>query len=175
MKKLLVLTLTGLMVLSTGIMSFADSSTSPAEIYADSVGISVEEAYSQRSDGQRFGDLARENDVWEAFSEKFMARKIDALNDKVANGDLTQEEADALIAALDDCDGTGDAQVLRGMNMGFGQGSGLGQGNGYGTKSGNGLRDGSGGGRGQGNGNGLRDGSGQGNGYGLGDGTCLID
>ncbi len=54
------LTLTGMMVLSTGAMAFADSAATPAEIYADSRDITVTEAFAERGNDQRFGDLAKE-------------------------------------------------------------------------------------------------------------------
>lgn len=165
MKKSIALLVTGLVVLSTGVVSFADSSTSPAEIYAQTAGITLEEAFDQRGTDQTFGDLAKEKGIWDQFSQLFLSSKTESIQAKVDDGTMTSEDADRILTQLENCDGTGTDKLLSGYNMQFGKGNGTGnQGNGFGAKSGNGLRDGSGAGNGQrnGNGNGLKDGSGNG-------------
>ncbi len=160
MKKVMSLAVTGLLVLSAGAMSFADTLQSPAEIYADEAGITVEEAYAARGAGERFGDLAKENGYWDAFKAQFLGVKEDKIQALVDSGDMTQEEADEILSAMEACDGTDPARLLQGMNMGFGRNSGGNAGNGFGAQGGYGLKDGSG----AQNGNGLRDGSGAGRG-----------
>lgn len=155
MKKMMTLALTGIMVLSTGVMSFADSTSTPAAIYAESAGITVEEAFSLRGEGQHFGELAQEEGLWSQFTERFLSLKKEAIEEKVGNGDMTRSDADSILEQLEDCDGTGSEKLLSGQNMQFGKNSGNGnQGNGFGAKNGNGLRDGSGSASGQKNGNG---------------------
>lgn len=160
MKKMMSLVVAGLLVVGTGAMTFADTLQSPAEIYAEEAGITVEEAYAQRGTNQRFGELAQENGLWDAFKEQFLGVKSSRIEDLVESGDLSQEEADEILATMEDCDGSDPERLLQGMGMGFGRNGGVNAGNGYGAQSGNGLRDGSG----AQNGNGLRDGSGAGQG-----------
>lgn len=57
-------------------------------------------------------------------------QKKDALNQKVANGTMTQEQADEIIAQIEErmanCDGSGVGG--RGMGIGKGMGKGMGRG-----------------------------------------------
>jgi len=155
MKKIIVFMVTGLMVVSTGAISFADSFSTPAEIYAGAAGTSVEEAFNQRGEDQRFGELAKEKGVWDQFKESFLSTKVNAIEEKVNNGEMTSEEAEAIINQLEDCDGTDSTKLLSEKNMQFGKNADVGNlGNGFGNKTENGLRDGTGSATGQKNGNG---------------------
>lgn len=134
LKKLVVLGALVVAVASTSVMAFAVS------VPATSTDYSLEEV-----------------------QESMLERKIAILEERVANGTMTQEEADEIINALKEnqltCDGTGEARIGQSFGAAFGmmgnnQGSGLGLGRGFGGGQGRGM-----GGNGFGNGLGLRDGS----------------
>lgn len=166
MKKILLFALIGLMAFGT--LAFAAESESPAEIYANLTGKTVEEAWQMRGQG-RFGALAAQEGVTEAFVAEMLQVKKAQIQALVGDT-LSQEEADALVEALEarleSCDGSqAQAQLLQGYGMRFGggQGAGLGQGqtNGRGNANGPG-----------GNG-GMRRGAQDGRGARSQDGTCV--
>jgi len=125
MKKTLMVLTIGILVLGTMAMSFADSAFGPAQIYANLKGITEEQAYDLRLEtGKTFGTLAQENGIYDEFLAASLAAKTTYINGLVASGDLTQDEADAILDNLANCDGT-QQHLNRGI---FGQGNGTGQG-----------------------------------------------
>ena len=163
MKKVLLVLTVGILVLGTMAMSFADGVFNPAQVYGDLVGITEEEAYNLHIDSDKtFGTLASEAGVYESFSSIMLASKTEYVNQLVADGKLTSEQADSILTNLQNCDGTQQG-ILRnalGYGMGIGANSEYGKGNGQGAKLGNGLCDGTG--------TGLQDGTGYGRGAGMG-------
>ncbi len=160
MKKTFVILTVIILAMGTMALSFAGSRFSPAEIYADLTGTTEEAAYALKLEtGKTFGELAEEAGVYDAFREATHANKVAWINEKVANGELTEEEAAQIIENLENC--TGDraqSGMMRGLfgRNGSGRGcdgTGLGNGNGQGTVNGRGtgLRNGGGMGRGFGN------------------------
>ena len=135
-KRLVSLLLVGVMMLGATGFAFADAPFGPASIYAGLTGITEEEAYDLHlSSGSTFGELATEAGVYDAFKEAALAGKITMLNEMVADGDLSQEDADKIIAQLEDCDGT-QSRILQGSNLGFGQKAQAGEHRGTGTGTG---------------------------------------
>ena len=96
-KKLAVLVaIVAIIVVGAASASFAATDwQTPAEILSGLTGKSVDEVQSERQAGSPYGAQAEDSDVLEAFKaarlEQFKAR----LDEAVAQGDLTQEEADA--------------------------------------------------------------------------------
>jgi hypothetical protein len=185
MKKIGLLLLVGFMVF--GSMAFAAEGSTPADIYANLTGKTTEEAWGMRGQG-RFGALAAEEGVSEAFVAQMLVAKKAAIQAMVGDG-LTQEEADEAIATLEaqvaDCDGTQQqAQLLQGMGMQFGNGQGAGLGNANGQGAGLGNANGQGAGLGNANGQanangrggngGNRRGTQDGTGARAQDGTCVL-
>ena len=152
-KIILLVSIITVLVLGIASVSFAAVTDykSPAEVLSALTGQSADEITAAREDGQSYGAQAVEADVLDEFQSDRLAQYKATLDAAVADGDLTQEEADARYAAMSErmeaCDGTG---------------TGLGQGNGAGN--GTGL--------GQGNGNGQGRGSRAGQGMGMGTGPC---
>jgi hypothetical protein len=173
LKKLAVLGAVVLAVGSTSVMAFAATNiATPAEIAASVTGRTLEQVTEEKLQNDiTYGTVAKNYDSLEEFQKAMLENKKAILEEKVASGVLTQEEADEIIKALEEnqltCDGTGEARIGQsygaafGGMMGRGQGAGLGQGRGQG----NGL----GGGQGR-----LQGGNGFGNGLGLRDGSCLV-
>ena len=138
-----------LVVGATSITVFATSAyKSPAESVAGLTGKTVENVIAERSEtGNSYGSIASEAGKLEDFKKEMLEIKKDALAEKVAAGTMTQEEADKIIAAIEEnqatCDGTGSARIGQKMGAGFGSENCNGQGNGQGKGHG-------GAGRGQG-------------------------
>ncbi len=147
MKKTLLLMMVGILVLGTMAMSFADASFGPAKIFADLLGITEEEAYDMRLEsGKTFGTLAEEKGIYDEFLAATLEAKTVYIKSLVAEGKLTQAEADQILANLANCDGT-----QQHLNQGiFGKGSGQGMMNGQGRGNGQGAMNGQGRGAGRG-------------------------
>lgn len=126
MKKMLAIIIIGVLAIGFGAMSFADTLQSPAEVYADLTGVTVAQAYTLKGTDKTFGELAEENGVLELFMEATMAGKILIVEGLVGDGTLAQEDADAILNQLAECDGTGEAAIGSQYNLGFGQAAGYG-------------------------------------------------
>lgn len=150
MKKLLVSAVVVLTLTATSATVFAASTyNTPAEAVAGLTNQTVEEVNNQRQKGIPYGTIADENGKLEEFQQAMQEMHKDRLSARVANGTLTQEQADAALAAQAErqliCDGTGN-----GMGNGYGMGNGAGRGMGNGTGYGMGNGGGCGGGMGRG-------------------------
>ena len=137
-------------ILMVGVMSvgaYASSAyTSPAEAVAGLSGKSVEEVVATKtSTDETYGQIAADLGILEAFKTEMLELRTDYINQKVANGTLTQERANVAIQAMEDnladCDGTG--LVQGGNNYQAGNNSGTRSGN-NGSRGGMGLGDGTG-------------------------------
>ena len=128
-------------------------------------GQSLEELREQMSTVNCMGTLMAQQGLLEEFQEERLRLCEDRLNQCVANGTITQEQADSTLAQIKErqalCDGSGQG-ACNGLGLGLGNGACDGTGQGWGN--GNGACDGTG--QGWGNGNGACDGTGQGQGWG---------
>lgn len=151
----------------TGVL--AQSFLTPAELLSSLTERPVEELRTERFDsGLSYGQMAQEAGLLEDFKAGVLDVKRASLADRVEQGLLSQEEADALLSDLEarreDCSGE-PGQGLQPRTGRFGsQGQGLGAG---GEKRGQGLGRGQGQGAGQGQGRGQGRGAGQGGQFGL--------
>jgi len=124
----------------------------PAEAAAGVTGSTVEEVVAQRLEtGQTYGAIADDAGQLDAFRDAMIQMKQDILDQRVADGTITQERADAIMDAVREraaaCDGTGPADGTRlGGGFGFGRSGETGRGMGMGRGAGQGY----GMGRGQG-------------------------
>ncbi len=115
------------------------------DIVADLTGLSVEEVQAQRAEGNSVADIAEANGVSsdEVVSSALESRKA-LLDEKVADGTITQEQADLaydrMTERLAERVATDEAGRPSWAGQGGGQGGRGGQGGGMG---GQGLRDGS--------------------------------
>lgn len=132
LKKLLaVVTVVGVLG-ATGIAYAADIS-SPAAIVSGLTGKSVESVTEERADGKTYGTIAAESDKLDEFKAEMLKQKKAVLDQRVADGTLTQAEADEIYNNMKErmalCDGTGTGAGC-GLGAGLGQGScgGLGRG-----------------------------------------------
>lgn len=149
--KKFVMAFTVLAIVGAGSAVYASAAMTPADIAAGLTGKSVEALNQERAAGKTYGTIAKEAGKLEEFKSQMLEQKKVVLDQRVAEGRLTQERADAIYNSIKtnqaNCDGTGNAKIGKNAGAGFGQG----QGNGMGK----GLRDGSGAGANRGAGFGL--------------------
>lgn len=144
MKRVLV---TGAVVLAMGataLTALAVTKTlTPAEILAGITGKPVETVIADRTETeQTYGALASDYGVLDKFHSEILEEKKEYLEQRVAEGTMTQEQADAILAAIEanqaNCDGTSNGGGAG--RAGFGNGGcGFGMGAGFGRMNGNGA------------------------------------
>lgn len=121
----------------TGTAFAAVSGTTPAEITAGLTGKTVEQVTAERSDGKTYGTIADEAGKLEEFKAQILEQKKSVLDQRVADGKITQEQADAIYNSLKsnqaNCDGTGNG-IGKSAQAGFGMGQSQGMGHRMGRK-----------------------------------------
>lgn len=141
-KKLLIITTIALSIVlaTTGTaLAFNANASNTLQGLTD---LTSDEISAGRNAGQRFGDMAGEYGVEEEFHAAMLTIKLEAIEAKVKDGSMTQDEADVIIEHLTSCDGdcetAGEFRPEDGWGI-FGNGSE--DGTGYmGGKSGQGRR-----------------------------------
>lgn len=130
MKNLKKIIITGLLALTVAATAFAASAyNSPAEIVAGLTGRSVESVIDERHDtGKSFGTIAKEAGKLDEFKTEVLELRKDQLEARVADGRLTQEQADKILASIEErqafCDGDGYGCGYYGNGNGNGNGDG---------------------------------------------------
>jgi hypothetical protein len=123
-RKMLILTVAVLAVLVVGASTaLANGNVNGYDTIKQLTGMTDDEIVAQRADGARLGEIAEEKGVRDAFRETMEVYKLETIKQRLADGTLTQEEADAIIASLEDCDGTSEAKHIFGGGMMFGNGN----------------------------------------------------
>lgn len=149
MKRVIAIILSMSMVLLMSVSAFAAEPTeeysTPAEAIAGLTGRTVESVIDERSNsGKTYGAIAKDANLLEEFKAICLKMKKENLNAQVADGKLTQEEADTIIALIEAnqalCDGsgshgTGKANGAWLGSNGCGRGIGGGRGQGRGCRS----------------------------------------
>jgi polyhydroxyalkanoate synthesis regulator phasin len=129
----------------TGTAVATVTSKTPAEITAGLVGKTVEQVTIERAAGKTYGTIADEAGKLDEFKAQTLEQKKAILDQRVADGNLTQEQADTIYNSIMTnqaiCDGTGSARIGQSMGTGFsqGQGKGLGKGQCSGQRNGGGF------------------------------------
>lgn len=144
MKKVLTIgTLVALLGVSSLTAFAASNYNTPAEAVAGLTGKTVESVVAEKLESDKtYGTIAEEAGKLEEFKSEILEIKKATLAEKVAAGNMTQEQADEIISALEEsienCDGTGTGSTRIGqkMNAGFGGMNGKGNGNGLGRGQG---------------------------------------
>lgn len=118
---------------ATSLTAFAATTYStPAEAAAGITGKTVEEVTQQRQSGTTYGAIAAEAGKQEEFQQAMQDIYKNALDERVASGAMTHEQADALLAARAErqatCDGSGSGSGGCGLGLGGGKGMGGGRG-----------------------------------------------
>lgn len=144
MKKFVaILTVVG--VLGAAGAVYAATAKTPADIVSGLTGKSVEEVTKDRAAGKTYGTIAKDAGKLDEFKAQMLEQRKAILDQRVKDGTITQERADAIYNAMKSnqaiCDGTGNAGLgmrngagcgAGGCGAGNGQGRGLGSGKGVG-------------------------------------------
>lgn len=131
-KKLIAFAVFALLTMAVTVTAFAATATThPSQIVAELTGRSVEEVVAEcRDGGKTYGAIAQEAGKLEAFQAEMLKVKTTRLQQQVNNGSITQQEADEIIAAVQEaqanCNGTGTGQCGVGRNSGGQCGAGRG-------------------------------------------------
>ena len=146
MKNLRKVVTASLLVAAMGVTSvtvFAASKYgSPAEAAAALTGKSVEEVLQIRQEENKtLGTQVDEVGKLDEFQLEILEQKKEILQERVADGRLTQEQADEILANIETnqatCDGTGLGQgMMNGTGFGYGNCNGRGNGSGQGMMNG---------------------------------------
>ncbi|OLN29047.1 DUF2680 domain-containing protein [Desulfosporosinus metallidurans] len=124
--------------------AYAAVTKSPAEITAGLTGQTVTEVNQQRASGKTYGTIAKDAGKLAEFQAQTLEQKKAILDQRVKDGQLTQQQADQIYSAIETnqvtCDGTGSAQLGKTYGLGLGKGTGLGAGQGLGKGNGSGRR-----------------------------------
>ncbi len=160
-KKIFTLTVVVLALVAISITAFAATTNqTPAELLAEITGRTVDSVRAEKIEsGITYGGVADQAGVLEQFRDRMLEIKQNVINERVAEGTMTQEQADTILEAIAEhqltCDGTGTGEGIgREFNLGFGgfsgnrDGSGAGNGMGQGMNNGSGYRQGGQGGNG---------------------------
>lgn len=119
-----------------GVASAATGATTPAGIVSALTGKSVEAVTAERTAGATYGTIALEAGKLEEFKTETLVLKKAMLDQRVKDGNMTQEQADAMYKSMETnqatCDGTSSAKIGQKSGMGFGQGAGRHSGGGMG-------------------------------------------
>ena len=120
MRKKLIVTLS----LSLSLLASVYASASPVTVYSELRGIDEAEARVERQEsGLSFGKLAIENGFFEAFRNAMGNLKFDRLASLVEQGTISQEEADNLVAQIEErqlscpMDGSGSKELEGILNL----------------------------------------------------------
>jgi hypothetical protein len=148
MKKINGLTRVGVLVVAVAMLSvtaFAASAYSnPAEAVAGLSGRDLEGVIAERHEsGEPYGTIAENEGILEAFEAEMLQIRKDIIAKRVAEGKLTQEKANEVIAAMEEHAAACDGECSEEEKGSLGQSIG-GMFGGMSGKMGGGLRDGSG-------------------------------
>ncbi|WP_124065496.1 hypothetical protein [Clostridium sp. E02] len=113
----------------------------PAEAVSGITGKTLDEIITERRSGKTYGSMADEAGKLDEFQQALADIHEDRLNEKVADGTLTQEQADTQLTAIRErqavCDGNGNG-AGNGYGTGGCNGNGMGnhrRGNGFGYRN----------------------------------------
>ncbi len=156
-KKFVVMVVSVCVIGAAGMAYAADIKT-PADIAAALTGKSVTDVNKEKIEGKTYGTIAKEAGKLDEFKAQMLEQRKAVLDQRVKDGEITQQQADDIYNAIKNnqatCDGSGNSQLGKRNGMGCGNGQGAGRGRGQGMM-----------GRGTGLGNGGGNCSGCGAGY----------
>ena len=129
----------GALTLAMGVTSMtvfaAAKYDTPQEALAGITGKTIEEIADERSEeGKTYGEIAAEADKLDEFKEELFEQKKEIIEERVAEGSLSREDADEILERIEDNQATcfGNGERGSGMMDGFGFRFGGGRGNGFG-------------------------------------------
>jgi len=138
-KKTIAITLVVGVIGAMGI-AYAATAKTPAEIASSVTGKTVTDVTAERNQGKTYGTIANEAGKLDEFQTQMLEERKADLDQRVKNGTITQEQADAIYNNIKtnqlNCDGEGSGRMGgQGCGGSTGQGCGMnggGRGNGQG-------------------------------------------
>lgn len=128
--KRLIAVVVSVCVVSAAGMVYATEIKTPADIAAAVTGKSVTDIAKERAEGKTYGAIADEGGKLDEFKSQMLEQKKALLDQKVKDGEITQQQADEIYNAIKNnqslCDGTGNAKLGKQYGMGCGNGQGMG-------------------------------------------------
>lgn len=141
-KKTIAITLAVGVIGAMGV-AYAATAKTPAEITASVTGKTATQVTEERGQGKTYGTIAKEAGKLDEFKAQMLEQKKAILDQRVKDGKLTQEQADAIYNNIKNneatCEGTGSARIGKQGGAGFGQGSGYANGQARGKGNGQGF------------------------------------
>ncbi|WP_088224970.1 DUF2680 domain-containing protein [Desulfosporosinus sp. FKB] len=139
--KKLAVSLTVLGMLGIAGTAYAAVNQTPADITASVTGQSITAVNQERASGKTYGTIAKEAGKLKEFQAQMLEQKKAILDQRVNDGQLTQQQADQIYTAIKSnqalCDGTGNCSgLMGGQSMGRGTGNRMGSGKGMGCRLG---------------------------------------
>jgi hypothetical protein len=137
MKKIVAVVVSVCVIGAAGMAYAADIKT-PADIAAALTGKSVTDVTKEKVEGKTYGTIAKEAGKLDEFKAEMLEQRKAVLDQRVKDGEITQQQADDIYNAMKNnqatCDCTGTARMGRqaGMGKGKGQGNAGGRGQGQG-------------------------------------------
>lgn len=125
-RKIIVAAALVIAVSATSVTAMAASGfLTPAEIVSDLTGKSVETITAEKVEsGETYGALSSQYGVLDEFKSQMLEQKKSSLDERVAEGSITRERADAIMTAIKanqaNCDGSGSGGIGAKMGAGFG-------------------------------------------------------
>lgn len=137
-KKLVGIILSVFVIATITVIIVTAANMNNAEIIAELSGDSIESIVNERSEtGKTYGAIVNESGYLAQFKEKSLEMKKEILNERVAEGSITQERANEIIDSiesnLENCDGSGVREHAQNKGSGFGGFNGNGKANGQGN------------------------------------------
>jgi len=143
MKKIRNIVAASALTLAMGVTSLtvfaAAKYDSPQEALAGITGKTIEEITEERFDEDKtYGEIAAEAGKLDEYKEELFEQKKEIIEERVAEGSLSRENADEILDRIEDnqatCFGDGErgSGMMGGFGFRFGNGSGGGRGNGFG-------------------------------------------
>ncbi|MGB8451792.1 MAG: hypothetical protein WCD89_05605 [Anaerocolumna sp.] len=115
-------------ILGTAGTAFAATYKTPAEIVSGLTGKTADEVNTEKVAGKTYGTIANDAGKLEEFKTQILEQKRAYLDQRIKDGTLSQERANAMYDTIEEsqaiCDGTGSASLRAGCGAGFGAGRG---------------------------------------------------
>ena len=84
-------------------MGWTDSESSPVAVAADALGMTADELLAELKDGKSIADVANERGVDpQTIADSILASQKDSLAQAVADGKITQEQADQMLSRMEE-------------------------------------------------------------------------
>lgn len=126
-KKVIILCLSFILVSSMSLIAYAATNyENPADAVSAITGRSLESVVAEkRETGKTFGEIAKDANALNEFKTAMLEMKKEKLDTKVAEGVITQEEADEILKTIENnmanCDGSGNKRIGKQAGAQFGK------------------------------------------------------